>query len=82
MFPIQQTKAPTEREIRVTLPNFVNKAACKKFIMGHARATRFHSFTRLDPGVYDELNAGLRRLMKAIVARQASKGKTITRYGA
>ncbi len=73
MFPIQQTKAPTEREIRVTLPNFVIKAACKRYILGHARATRFHRFTRLDLGVYDELNLAVRSHMKSIAALSSFK---------
>ena len=57
--------------------NFINKAACKKFIMGYSDQTRHHKFTRLDAAIYDELNCALRQTMRAIVARNPSIGKTI-----
>lgn len=63
--------------IRSRVSFFVNKAACKQFIMDCANQTRHHKFGRLDPAVYDELNAVLRKHMKAIVARNPSVGKTI-----
>lgn len=63
--------------IRSRVSFFVNKAACKQFIMDCANQTRHHKFGRLDPCIYDELNAVLRKHMKAIVARNPSVGKTI-----
>ena len=66
-----------EGGIRTRVSFFVNKAACKQFIMDWANQTRHHKFGRLDPTIYDELNAVLRKHMKAIVARNPSVGKTI-----
>ena len=45
--------------------------------MDCANQTRHHKFGRVDPAIYDELNAVLRKHMKAIVARNPSVGKTI-----
>lgn len=56
---------------------FINKAACKKFIMGYAQESRYHKFSRLDPAIYDELNGVLRKHMRAIVVRNPSFGKTL-----
>jgi len=76
MFPADKVKVggillpPTRR------PSFLNRAACKKFIMDIANQ-RYHKFSRLDPAVYDELEGLLRRQMRAIVARNPSLGKTI-----
>lgn len=66
-----------ENGIRTRVSFFVNKAACKQFIMDFANQTRHHKFSRLDPTVFDELNAVVRKHMKAIVARNPSVGKTI-----
>jgi hypothetical protein len=67
----------TEGAIRCRVAFFVNKAACRQFIMDCANQTRHHKFGRVDPAIYDELNAVLRKHMKAIVARNPSVGKTI-----
>ena len=67
----------TEGAIRSRVSFFVNKAACKQFIMDCANQTRFHKFGRIDSAIYDELNAVLRKHMKAIVARNPSAGRTI-----
>jgi hypothetical protein len=66
-----------EGTIRTRVSNFVNKAACKQYIMDWANQTRHHKFSRLDPEIYAELNAVLRKHMKAIVTRNPSFGKTI-----
>ncbi len=66
-----------ERGFKTRVSNFVNKAACKQYIMDWANQTRHHKFSRLDPEVFDELNAVLRKHMKAIVTRNPSFGKTI-----
>jgi hypothetical protein len=63
--------------IRTRVSNFVNKAACKQYIMDWADQTRHHKFSRIDPEVYAELNAVLRKHMKTIVSRNSSFGKTI-----
>jgi hypothetical protein len=67
----------TGRAIRSRVSFFVNKAACKQFIMDCANQTRFHKFTCIESAIYDELNAVVRKHMKAIVARNPSAGKTI-----
>jgi hypothetical protein len=77
MFPIEQTKPPRETVIRVKTENFINKAACKKFLMDYAKGNRYHSFTCFDSGIYDELNGLLRRYMQGIVKRQPSSGRTL-----
>jgi hypothetical protein len=66
-----------ERGFKTRVSNFVNKAACKQYIMDWANQTRHHKFSRLDPEIYAELNAVLRKHMKAIVTRNPSYGKTI-----
>ena len=76
MFPADKVKRG-----EIVLPvtrrtSFINKAACKKFIMDIANQ-RYHKFNRLNPAVYDELEGVLRRHMRAIVARNPSLGKTI-----
>ena len=74
--PTPDTFVP-EGGIRTRVAFFVNKAACKQFIMDYANQTRHHKFARLDPAVFDELNAVVRKHMKVIVARNPSAGKTI-----
>lgn len=71
--------SPKLRRVTISrgVGNFVNKAACKKFIMDYAGTSRHHKFSRLDPAVFDELNGLLRKHMRAIVARNPSFGKTI-----
>jgi hypothetical protein len=67
MFPVEQLKVSPrakERVIRTVIPNFVVKAACHKFIMAHAKATRHHRFTRISADVYDSLNSSLRIWMR------------------
>lgn len=80
MFPIEKMElhpALRERPVRRGPTMFINKAACKKFIMGYAGESRHHKFSRLDPAIYDELNGVLRKHMRLIVARNPSFGKTI-----
>ena len=76
IFPCERfpVKTITPKAVR---GDFVNKAACRKYIMEFAAKTRHHTFTRLDPGIYDELNGVLRRHMVAIVSRNPTFGKTI-----
>jgi hypothetical protein len=66
-----------EGGIRTRVSQFVNKSACRQFIMDFANQTRHHKFTCVEAAIYDELNAVLRKHMKAIVARNPSVGKTI-----
>jgi hypothetical protein len=75
MFPCERFPVtPTPRAVR---GDFINKAACRKYIMDVASKSRHHTFTRLAPEIYDELNGVLRRHMAAIVSRNPSFGKTI-----
>lgn len=75
MFPCERFPVtPTPKAVSGA---FINKAACRKYIMDFAAKTRHHTFTRLDPGIYDELNGVLRRHMAAIVNRNPSFGKTL-----
>lgn len=66
-----------EGSIRTRVSFFVNKAACKQFLMDYANQTRHHKFSRVEAEVFHELNAVLRKHMKAIVARNPSVGRTI-----
>jgi hypothetical protein len=66
-----------EGGIRTRVSQFINKAACKQFIMDFADQTRHHKFSRIEAAIYDELNAVLRKHMKSIVTRNPSVGKTI-----
>lgn len=74
--PTNDTFIP-EGGIRTRVSFFVNKAACKQFLMDYANQTRHHKFSRVDSEIFDELNAVLRKHMKAIVARNPSVGRTI-----
>jgi hypothetical protein len=77
MFPIEKAKIPERTVVSCRRTMFINMAACKKFIMDYANESRHHKFSRLDPAIYDELNAVLRKHMRVIVARNPSYGKTI-----
>lgn len=66
-----------EKGLRTRVSFFVNKAACRQFIMDFANQTRHHKFSCLDPAVYDEINAVVRKHMMSIVSRNPSAGKTI-----
>jgi hypothetical protein len=63
--------------VRTRVSNFINKAACKQYIMDYADQTRHHKFSRLEAAIYDELNGVMRKHMRSIVARNPSVGKTI-----
>lgn len=64
-------------QIRTRVSQFINKAACKQYLMDYADQTRHHKFSRIDSEIFDELNAVLRKHMRAIVARNPSFGKTL-----
>jgi hypothetical protein len=66
-----------ERGFKTRVSNFVNKAACRQYIMDWADQSRHHKFGRIAPEVFDELNAVLRKHMKTIVSRNPSFGKTL-----
>lgn len=64
-------------QIRTRVSQFINKAACKQYIMDYANQTRHHKFSRIDSEIFDELNAVLRKHMRSIVTRNPSFGKTL-----
>ncbi len=64
-------------QIRTRVSQFVNKAACKQYLMDYADQTRHHKFTRVDSEIFDELNAVLRKHMRSIISRNPSFGKTL-----
>jgi len=66
-----------ERGFKTRVSNFINKAACRQYIMDWAHQTRHHKFSRIEAEVFDELNAVLRKHMKTIVSRNPSFGKTL-----
>jgi hypothetical protein len=66
-----------EGNIKTRVSNFINKAACRQYIMDWADQTRHHKFSRIDPEIFAELNAVLRKHMKSIVTRNPSFGRTI-----
>lgn len=66
-----------EGGIRTRVSMFINKAACKQFILDYANQTRHHKFSRVDSEIFAELNAVIRKHCKQIVARQPSMGRTI-----
>ena len=66
-----------EGNIKTCASNFINKAACRQYIMDWADQTRHHKFSRIDPEIFAELNAVLRKHMKSIVTRNPSFGRTI-----
>jgi hypothetical protein len=82
MFPIEKLELHPKLRRKVVqrgVGMFINKAACKKFLLGHANDTRYHKFNRVESEVFDELNGILRQAMRSIVARNPSLGKTIRR---
>jgi hypothetical protein len=64
-------------QIRTRVSQFINKAACKQYLMDYADQTRHHKFSRIDSEIFDELNAVLRKHMRSIVTRNPSFGKTL-----
>jgi hypothetical protein len=64
-------------QIRTRVSQFINKAACKQYLMDYADQTRHHKFSRVDSEVFDELNAVLRKHMRTIISRNPSFGKTL-----
>jgi hypothetical protein len=64
-------------QIRTRVSQFINKAACKQYLMDYADQTRHHKWTRIDSEIFDELNAVLRKHMRSIVTRNPSFGKTL-----
>jgi hypothetical protein len=64
-------------QIRTRVSQFINKAACKQYLMDYADQTRHHKFSRVDSEIFDELNAVLRKHMRSIITRNPSFGKTL-----
>jgi hypothetical protein len=64
-------------QIRTRVSQFINKAACKQYLMDYADQTRHHKFTQVGSEVFDELNAVLRKHMRTIISRNPSFGKTL-----
>ncbi len=64
-------------QIRTRVSQFINKAACKQYLMDYADQTRHHKFSRVDSEIFDELNAVLRKHMRTIISRNPSFGKTL-----
>jgi hypothetical protein len=57
---------------------YINKAACKKFLLRYAADNRAHKFTRVAKELLVKLNSELTFKMMDAVHSQPSKGKTIT----
>jgi hypothetical protein len=64
-------------QIRTRVSQFINKAACKQYLMDYADQTRHHKFSRVDSEIFNELNAVLRKHMRTIISRNPSFGKTL-----
>jgi hypothetical protein len=60
------------------MKTMIKKSMCRRHILDCAQKTRSHIFTRVDPSVYDYLEAKNREHIRNIVASQPSKGKTIS----
>jgi hypothetical protein len=80
---MQLPEKPTENiislegGIRTQAKNFINKAACKRYLLDYADQTRHHKFIRVDPEVFHELEVVVRKHMRAIVGRNIDFGRTI-----
>jgi hypothetical protein len=55
----------------------IHKSAVRRFLLEYAARNRAHRFTRVDDGVYDQLEATVRDRCRALVNAQPSCGKTI-----
>jgi hypothetical protein len=62
---------------RVFKGDLINKTACRRFLLDHARQTRYHEFKRVDPSVYAQANGLLRAFFNKVVMRNPSCGKTL-----
>jgi hypothetical protein len=56
---------------------FINRAACKSFLLEHAAATRAHKFHRVSSETLREINDAVRAVMTGKIRALPSKGKTI-----
>jgi len=82
MFPADTFKMPEGIMARVVsrgTSQFINKAGCRKFLLGYAAENRHHKFGRVDPFVFDELNGVLRKRMREIA--DDLNGKTMRPVG-
>jgi hypothetical protein len=59
------------------MTGLINRRKTRIFILECARRTRAHKFTRVAPGIYDQLEAWLREKCRALVHSQPAKGRTI-----
>ncbi len=64
-------------QIRTRVSQFINKAACRQYLMDYADQTRHHKWRNVDSEIFDELNAVLRKHMRSIVTRNPSCGRTL-----
>jgi hypothetical protein len=68
---------PTGRARTLNATCFLNRTACRTFLLEHAQKTRAHKFSRVSAEALQGLNERMRQAMIALVQGLPSKGKTI-----
>lgn len=59
------------------MTGLINKRKARAFILECAERTRAHKFTRVAPGVFDQLEGAMREKCRTLVHSQPAKGRTI-----
>ena len=71
----EQATAPRLRSLNPT--PFLNRAACKSFLLAYAAQTRAHKYARVSGETVQAINEATRRYMIELVRKLPSKGRTI-----
>lgn len=75
--PIANITAAQSRARTCNPTCFLNREACRDFLLEHAKGTRAHRFERVSAETLHQVNEEVRRFMIGLVRRLPSKGKTI-----
>lgn len=70
--PVPQAGVTSKRSSRL-----ICKTACRAFLLDMAQAKRPGKFNRVEPAVYDRLEAQVRNTAASIIQALPNKGKTI-----
>lgn len=75
---VASTASPAQSRPRSLNPTpFLNREACRDFLLEHAISTRAHPFDRVSADTLVMLNEVLRNAMVRVVRQLPSKGRTI-----
>ena len=59
------------------MSSFINKKALRAYILERVKASRYHPFTRVSAGTFEQCEAALKNYIDRQLDMLPSKGKTI-----